>query len=170
MTPYVVIPQEEVERQHEAEQRQLSALEEQTIKELVEDFPRVWKDPRTSDRDRKRMVRLLLEDDTDAGVAEQLNHRGWRTFAGKPFDARRVLSLRRDHQLKDHGTRLRERGLLTADEAASAYGVCRQTIMGWWSSRHPMSTHLRSMLTNLKQYPHRTKGVQYATKSFCWGW
>ena len=134
--------QEEVERQHEAEQRQLSALEEQTIKELVEDFPRVWKDPRTSDRDRKRMVRLLLEDvtllqdevmtahvrfkggatqtmtlplgperrtapqlialidellddHTDAEVAEQLNQRGWRTFKGKPFHARRVLSLRR---------------------------------------------------------------------------
>lgn len=56
--------QEEVERQHEAEQLKLSALEEQTIKELVEDFPRVWKDPRTLDRDRKRMVRLLLEDVT----------------------------------------------------------------------------------------------------------
>ena len=56
--------QQEAERQHEAEQRKLSALEEQTIKELVEDFPRVWKDPRTSDRDRKRMVRLLLEDVT----------------------------------------------------------------------------------------------------------
>jgi predicted site-specific integrase-resolvase len=27
--------------------------------------------------------------------------------------------------------RLRERGLLTADEAASAYGVCRETIMAW---------------------------------------
>src|SRR5205807_3066201 len=52
--------QEEVERQQEAEQRKLSALEEQTIKELVEDCPRVRKDPGTSDRDRKRMVRLLL--------------------------------------------------------------------------------------------------------------
>lgn len=28
------------------------------------DFPRLWKDPRTSDRDRKRMVRLLIEDVT----------------------------------------------------------------------------------------------------------
>jgi len=168
--------QEEVERQHEADQ--LSALEEQTIKELVEDFPRVWKDPRTSDRDRKRMVRLLLEDvtllqdevmtahvrfkggatqtmtlplsperrtapqlialidellddHTDAAVAEQLNQRGWRTFKGKPFHARRVLSLRRAYQLKDYGARLRQRGLLTADEAAKAYGVCRQTLMDW---------------------------------------
>ena len=171
--------QEEAERQNTAEQCRLTALEQQAIADLVNDFPRVWRDPRTSDRDRKRMVRLLLEDVTllqqqevitahvrfkggstetitvavsrgrrhppqllvlidqlledytDAGVAEQLNQRGWRTFKGKPFDARRVLSLRRDHQLKDHGTRLRERGLLTAEEAAKAYGVCRQTLMDW---------------------------------------
>ena len=171
--------QAEADKQNEAEQRKLSALEQQAIADLVNDFPRVWCDPRTSDRDRKRMVRLLLsdvtllqhqevitaqvrfkggatetvtvtvsrgrrhppqlltlidqllEDYTDSGVAEQLNQRGWRTFKGKPFDARRVLSLRRDHQLKAHGMRLRERGLLSADEAASAYGVCRETIMTW---------------------------------------
>ncbi len=171
--------QEEAQRQHDIEQRKLSALEQQAIANLVEDFPRVWNDPRTSDRDRKRMVRVLLEDVTvrsdeetitahvrfkggvtetvsvavshgrcfpahlielidhlledftDGGVADTLNQRGWRTFAGKPFDARRVLALRRDHHLKNHGTRLRERGLLSAEEAAKAYGVCRQTIMGW---------------------------------------
>lgn len=170
--------QEEAERQQGVEQRRLSVLERQAIANLVEDFPRVWHDPRTSDRDRKRMVRLLLEDVTllqdevitarvrfkggatetitvpishgrrsapqlmalidqllddytDAGVAEQLNQRGWRTYEGRPFHARRVLSLRRYHQLKDHGVRLRERGLLTAHEAAQAYGVCRQTIMDW---------------------------------------
>lgn len=171
--------QEEVQRQNETEQRKLSALEQQAIANLVHDFPRVWHDPRTSDRDRKRMIRFLLEDvtvlsddemitahlrfkggttetikvavshgrcypaqliglidqqledGTDAQVAEHLNQQGWRTFAGKPFDARRVLSLRRDHHLKDHGTRLRERGFLSAGEAAKAYGVCRQTIMQW---------------------------------------
>jgi Recombinase zinc beta ribbon domain len=171
--------QQEAEQHNAAEQRKLTALEQQAIADLVNDFPRVWRDPRTSDRERKRMVRLLLEDVTllqqqevvtaqvrfkggatetitvavsrgrrhppqllalidqlledytDSGVAEQLNQRGWRTFQGKPFDARRVLSLRRDHQLKDHGTRLRERGLLSADEAAAAYGVCRHTLMEW---------------------------------------
>lgn len=171
--------QEETERLNEAEQRKLSALEQQAIADLVEDFPRVWKDPRTSDRDRKRMVRLLLEDVTllqhqevitaqvrfkggatqtltvavsngrrhppqlialidqlledytDAEIAERLNQRGWRTFDGKLFHARRVLSLRRYHQLQDHGTRLRQRGLLSADAAAKAYGVCRQTLMAW---------------------------------------
>src|SRR3954451_25157809 len=44
--------QEEAKLQNEAEQRKLSALEQQAIADLVDDFPRVWKDPRTSDRDR----------------------------------------------------------------------------------------------------------------------
>jgi len=171
--------QEQAERQQVAEQRKRSALEQQAIADLVDDFPRVWNDPRSSDRDRKRLVRLLLEDVTvlrqedaitahvrfkggatqtltvplsrghcsspelialidqlledftDAEVAEQLNGRGWRTYEGKPFTAARVLSLRRYHQLKAHSIRLAERGLLSADEAASAYGVCRQTIMQW---------------------------------------
>ncbi len=170
--------QEEVHQQQEQEQRRLSALECQAIASLVEDFPRVWHDERTSDRDRKRMVRLLLEDvtvrkeemitaqvrfkggatqtitlpislgrrsahevialidtllddSTDAEVAEQLNQRGWRTYEGKLFHATRVLSLRRYHHLKDHGTRLRERGLLSAHDAAQAYGVSRQTIRNW---------------------------------------
>lgn len=170
--------QEEAERQNEAEQQHLTALEHQAIAELVEDFPRVWHDARTSDRDRKRLVRLLLEDVTlrqgevitaqvrfkggatqtitvpishgrrsapqlialidqlladytDTEVAEQLNQRGWRTYEGKPFHGRRVLSLRRYHQLKDHGTRLRQRGLVSASEAARAYGVCQATLMEW---------------------------------------
>ncbi len=62
--------QEQAERQQEAEQRRLSVLEQQAIAELVDDFPRVWKDHRTSDRDRKRMVRLLLEDVTVQGQEE----------------------------------------------------------------------------------------------------
>src|SRR3989440_2642719 len=171
--------QEQAERQQEAEQRKLSALEQQAIADLVEDFPRVWKDSHTSDRDRKRMVRwlledvtvlrqedvitahirlkggatqtitvpvgrgrcsspelialidALLEDFTDAEVAMHLNEQGWRTYEGKPFTAARVLSLRRYRRLKDHATRLAEKGWLNASDAASAYGVCRETLMAW---------------------------------------
>src|SRR5260221_10889182 len=178
--------QEEAWQQREKEQHRLSAQERQAIANLVEDFPRVWQDERTSDRERKRMVRLLLEDVTlrkdevitaqvrlkggatqtmtlpisqgrrsaqevmtlidqllddytDAEVAERLNQRGWRTYEGKLFHATRILSLRRYHQLKDHGARLRERGLLSASEAAQAYGVCPQTIRDWGrAGRIPM--------------------------------
>jgi hypothetical protein len=36
----------------------------------------------------------LLDEYTDAEVAEQLNQRGWRTYEGKLFHATRVLSER----------------------------------------------------------------------------
>jgi hypothetical protein len=31
---------------------------------LATDFPRLWRDPNTPDRERKRMIRLLIEDVT----------------------------------------------------------------------------------------------------------
>ncbi len=42
----------------------LTSEEVERIQKLVEDFPRVWNDPRTSAKERKRMIRLLIEDVT----------------------------------------------------------------------------------------------------------
>jgi len=170
--------QEEAERQQAQTEQRLTAQEDQAMRALVEDFPRVWRDPRTSDRQRKRLVRWLVEDVTldqtevitarirfrggatqtltlpissgkrtdaqlmalldrllddytDAGVAEHLNQAGWRTYEGRLFSARRVLSLRRDHGLRDHGMRVREQGWLPTAEAAQAYGVNRNTLLAW---------------------------------------
>ncbi len=86
---------------------------------------------RCSSPERIALIDHLLDEFTDAEVAEQLNQRGGRTYEGKPFSAARVVSLRCYHRLKTHGTRLSERGLLTVSEAASAYGVCQQTLMVW---------------------------------------
>jgi hypothetical protein len=55
---------EECEKQQRADAAQLSQEQREKIRTLVEDFPRVWQDPKSSDRDRKRMARLLLEDVT----------------------------------------------------------------------------------------------------------
>ena len=41
---------------------------------LVTDFPRLWRDPVTPQRERKRMVRLLLEDVTLAKADEVVAH------------------------------------------------------------------------------------------------
>ena len=46
---------------------------------LASDFPRLWNDPGTTDRDRKRMVRLLLEDVTlnrDEQISLQIRFKG----------------------------------------------------------------------------------------------
>jgi hypothetical protein len=55
---------EECEKQQRVDAAQLTQEQRAKIRALVEDFPRVWQDPKSSDRDRKRMARLLLEDVT----------------------------------------------------------------------------------------------------------
>jgi DNA invertase Pin-like site-specific DNA recombinase len=56
--------EEEYRRATEAEGRALSADDRARIHELAHDLPRVWHDPRTAMRERKRILRLLIEDAT----------------------------------------------------------------------------------------------------------
>ena len=56
--------QEEYERKTAEEHYLLDDEQREKIMSLATDFPRLWTDPGTPDRERKRMVRLLLEDVT----------------------------------------------------------------------------------------------------------
>jgi len=56
--------QEDYERRRQADSWLLDEQRRQQILALATDFPRLWHDPQTSPRERKRMVRLLLEDVT----------------------------------------------------------------------------------------------------------
>lgn len=52
------------------------------VMELATDFPKLWRDPETSDRDRKRIVRLLIEDVTlihDGEITAHLRFQGGAT-------------------------------------------------------------------------------------------
>jgi DNA invertase Pin-like site-specific DNA recombinase len=55
---------EEYARRREQDARVISDDQRATILALASDFPRLWRNPTTQDRERKRMVRLLLEDVT----------------------------------------------------------------------------------------------------------
>jgi DNA invertase Pin-like site-specific DNA recombinase len=55
---------EAVEQPHQQDQARLRAAERETMLELPCDVTRFWRDPRTTDRERKRVVRLLIEDVT----------------------------------------------------------------------------------------------------------
>jgi DNA invertase Pin-like site-specific DNA recombinase len=55
---------QDYEKQRQGDQQMLTQQQKARILALAEDFPRLWKDPATSDRDRKRMARLILEDVT----------------------------------------------------------------------------------------------------------
>jgi hypothetical protein len=183
---------EAAEAQRQQDQRRLSAAERAALQAVPADFGRVWRDPRTTDRDRKRLVRLLIEDVTvektnqivahlrfksgvtrtitvplplpltqtrvtppatlaaldrlldtctDAEAAAQLNALGYRTVVGLAFQASHVSQLRRHFGLKDRFTRLREAGLLTAEEVAERMAIQPQTVWRWyqrdWIEGHP---------------------------------
>ena len=70
---------EEYARRREQDARVLTDEQHSAILALASDFPRLWIDPGTSDRDRKRMVRLLLEDVTlnrDDQISVQIRFKG----------------------------------------------------------------------------------------------
>jgi DNA invertase Pin-like site-specific DNA recombinase len=56
--------QERYEQQRQHDRAVIDEQQRARIAALASDFPRLWQDPKTPDRERKRMVRLLLEDVT----------------------------------------------------------------------------------------------------------
>lgn len=54
--------QQEYERLCQTDHQTMDGAQRARIAALARDFPRLWQDPKTPDRERKRMVRLLLED------------------------------------------------------------------------------------------------------------
>jgi len=74
--------QDRYEKQRQAEGAGLNEQQRANILALAQDFPRLWNDPRTPDRERKRMVRLLIADVTllkGADVRAQVRFNGGAT-------------------------------------------------------------------------------------------
>jgi len=56
--------QEHYEKQRQADHAELDEKQRESIMALAQDFPRLWNDPHTPERERKRMARLLIADVT----------------------------------------------------------------------------------------------------------
>jgi hypothetical protein len=56
--------EQDYDRQYRADQFKISAAQREQVLALATDFPQLWHDSETPDRERKRMVRLLIEDVT----------------------------------------------------------------------------------------------------------
>jgi DNA invertase Pin-like site-specific DNA recombinase len=174
--------QERYEQQKQADGAAISDQQRANIMALAKDFPRLWNDPRTPDRERKRMARLLIADvtllkgadiraqvrfnggathtlhllppksawqlrksapavvaevdrlldnHTEAEIAELLNRKGLTSGMGKRFHRLIVRRIRSVYRLKTRYTRLRARGLLTIPEMAKLLHVCQTTIKLW---------------------------------------
>ena len=174
--------EEHYQRQREADRVLVDGKIRQEILALATDFPRLWRSPKTTDQQRKQMVRLLIEDVTlrrdeqiachvrfkggarrtltlpipptawqarltrpeviteidrllddytDAQIAEQLDRRGWRSGTERTFTPRIVGKLRLWHGLKDRYQRLRDRGMLTQAEIARQLDIHPSTVRKW---------------------------------------
>ena len=188
--------QEEYEKRRETESALLDEEAREQVLSLASDFPRLWNDPAVAQRERKRMVRLLIDDvtlvrgeeivahvrfrggatqslylplpknaaelrkadpalvaevdrlldeHTDAEVAELLNETGWRPSVAERFSATIVFHLRCTYELEDHYTRLRRRGLLTLEEICELLGAHSATVKRW-----ALTGHLTSVVYNDK--------------------
>jgi DNA invertase Pin-like site-specific DNA recombinase len=75
--------QTECEQQRQQETLAMTDEVRSRVRALTTDFPAVWRDPRTTDRDRKRMLRLLIEDvtllKTTQAITLQVRFRGGST-------------------------------------------------------------------------------------------
>ena len=95
---------------------------------LSTDFPKVWNDPHTTDRDRKRLVRLLVEDVTliktnevtlqvrlRGGATQTLTipaaQPGWQIWLTKPEVVQTIDTLLNEYTDKQVAAILNERGL-----------------------------------------------------------
>ena len=74
--------QEELEQRRQQDHQQLGDEQREQILALAADFPRLWNDPKTPQRERKRMARLLIEDVTltkSDAIAVDVRFRGGAT-------------------------------------------------------------------------------------------
>lgn len=74
--------QEEHERRRQSDKAELNEEQRARILALATDLPKLWQEPTTPDRERKRMVRLLIEDVTlskGPQVTAQVRFRGGAT-------------------------------------------------------------------------------------------
>jgi DNA invertase Pin-like site-specific DNA recombinase len=112
------------------------------------------------------LIDRLLEEHTDAEVADQLNQTGRRSGMNQPFTRRIIIHLRRDHDLPSHYQRLRDRGMLTHQEIAQRLGVHPRTIHAW---RHAgLLTAHKANDRNTQLYEPPEPGDQRLTKRRGW--
>lgn len=122
---------DDCEKQSRLDSAQLTHQQKAEILALAADFPKLWQAPTTSDRDRKRMARLLLEDVTlrreqeiivqvrfKGGATEELRlplpKSAWALRKTKPEIVREIDRLLEEHTESQIAADLNENGWHTS--------------------------------------------------------
>ena len=127
--------QDEYDHHRQADRQLIDEQVRTQIMALTTDFPRVWNDPHTSDRDRKRLLRLMVEDVTLIKTHEVTLHvrfRGgatqtliiptarppWQTYVTPPEVLQMIDGLLNQHTDEQVAAIMNQRGLHTGKERA----------------------------------------------------
>lgn len=76
-------------------------------------------------------VDRLLDDHTEAGVAAELNRLGFTSGTDQAFNSVMVSHIRRSYKLAPRHERLRSRGFVSLEEAATHMGLHPSTVKNW---------------------------------------
>lgn len=131
----------ETHRRRESEK--LKILQEQQVLKLTRDFPAIWKNPRTPAREKKRMIRFLIEDVTmirgeditlhvrfKGGATKTLKLslplKGWQYNMTDPKIVEIVDELLSDHTYSEIATILDNRGF----KSGQGSRITRRTVVG----------------------------------------
>ena len=121
----------------------LKKTQEMEVAKLARDFPRVWKNPKTPVREKKRMIRLLIEDVTmirdqditlhvrfKGGATKTLKLplplKGWQYNQTDPKIVRIVDDLLGDHTYSEIASVLNERGF----KSGQGHRIDARTVLG----------------------------------------
>jgi hypothetical protein len=119
--------QEHYEKQRQTDAMLLSDEQRHTIRSLVSDFPKLWNDPTTPIREKKRMIRLLIEDvsllkeeqislhirfkgGANKTLTIPLPPKGWQHAVTDPHAVELIDTLLDDHSYAEIADILNERG------------------------------------------------------------
>jgi hypothetical protein len=151
--------QEQYERRRQADRAVLDQESRSRILALTTDFPRLWKDPKTPERERKRMARLLIEDVTlikGESITVQVRFKGgaartltlprpqpaWATWQTDPEVVAEVDRLLADHTDARIAALLNERGWHSGKGGRFTRGII---------TRIRSQYHLRSRFDRLRE-------------------
>jgi DNA invertase Pin-like site-specific DNA recombinase len=98
---------------------------------------------RATHDDVRKQIDALLDEYTDAQVANTLNELGLRTGAGDAFATTSIQWVRRSHKIKSLKERLLDAGWLTGKQVAIRLGIQRSTLGRW-----RMKNHIKARICN----------------------
>jgi Recombinase zinc beta ribbon domain/Recombinase len=162
--------EEEYARMSKSQPSALTDADRNRIHALASDLPRVWNDPRTPARDRKRMLRLVIEDVTLVKKQNIQIHVRWKAGATTsierplPLSAPDLVRYSCGHRRTRPRPRHRTNGCSDCADSQRALSPYRPEALFYTANR---SAHSQRLWRPICVQYLRSQGLAYCTRNCC---